>query len=93
MHNVVGEKKDSSMALSLIWQGMDIYLKQNPIGKILHDPLAACCALDSTLGTWREVELFRDSGEWGARLSPGSNTWIIIDYDHQRFLECFLDAT
>lgn len=56
-----------------------------PYGKKLHDPLAACCAIEPRIGTWREVELFRKKGKWGSRLSPGSNTWIIIDYDAELF--------
>lgn len=56
-------------------------------GKKMHDPLAACCAIDLGIGEWREVEVYRERGKWGARLSPGSGTHIIIDYDHQRFFE------
>ena len=91
MHDVVGRVKDESLALRLIWQGMDVYLKQNPMGKMLHDPLAACCAIDPTIGTWVEVELYREGNAWGARPSPGSNTWIIIDYDHDAFVRVFTE--
>ena len=58
-----------------------------PYGKKLHDPLAACCAIEPRIGTWREVELFRKKGKWGSRLSAGSGTWIIIDYDPELFFE------
>ena len=58
-------------------------------GKKLHDPLAACCAIDESIGTFAEVELFRERGQWGSRLAPGSGTRIIVDYDHQRFLDVF----
>lgn len=58
-----------------------------PYGKKLHDPLAACCAIEPDIGTWREVELFRKKGKWGSRLKPGSNTWIIIDYNAELFFE------
>jgi inosine-uridine nucleoside N-ribohydrolase len=51
LHEHIDHIKDKSLALSLIWQGMDVYLKQDPVGKLLHDPLAACCAIDETVGT------------------------------------------
>ncbi len=92
MHAIVGQNKANSLALSLIWQGMDVYLKDNPQGKMLHDPLTACCAIDENIGTWAEVELFREGNAWGARLKPGSKTWIIIDYDHERFVHIFTES-
>lgn len=55
-------------------------------GKKLHDPLAACCAIDESIGEWAEVELYRADGKWGSRLSPGSGVRIITGYDHARFL-------
>ena len=57
-----------------------------PVGKKLHDPLAACCAIDPTIGEWAEVEVYRKKGEWGSRLSPNSGTRIIVDYDRDKFL-------
>jgi inosine-uridine nucleoside N-ribohydrolase len=55
-------------------------------GKKFHDPLAACCAIDEAIGTWAEVELYRERGEWGSRLAPGSGVRIITDYDRERFI-------
>jgi inosine-uridine nucleoside N-ribohydrolase len=78
MHDIVGQIRHDSLALTLIWQGMELYLRENPVGKMLHDPLAACCAIDKTIGTWVEVELYREGNAWGSRLAPGSNTWIIL---------------
>jgi pyrimidine-specific ribonucleoside hydrolase len=89
MHQRFESVKDKSLALSLIYKGMDIYLQQNPAGKMLHDPLAACCAIDESIGEWAEVELYREGNEWGSRLSPGSKTWIIVDYDREKFLKTF----
>jgi inosine-uridine nucleoside N-ribohydrolase len=66
------------------------YLGKHPDGKMFHDPLAACCAIDEGIGTWAEVELFREKGERGSRLCPGSGTWIITSHDHQRFLPTLL---
>ena len=69
---------------------MDAYLKRKPEGKKFHDPLAACCAIDPTIGVWAEVELFRRGGRWGARPAPGSSTQIIVDYDRERFIDRLL---
>jgi pyrimidine-specific ribonucleoside hydrolase len=86
MHLRFEAVKDKSLALGLIWKGMDVYLGQQPAGKKFHDPLAACCAIDESIGSWAEVELYRERGAWGARLSPGSGTWIITGYDHDKFV-------
>jgi pyrimidine-specific ribonucleoside hydrolase len=86
LHEVFAGLKDRSLAHELIWRGMEVYLRRDPAGKKLHDPLAACCAIDEEVGTWAEVELFRERGEWGARPRAGSGTWIITGYDRERFL-------
>jgi len=90
LHRRFEAVKDRSRSLGLIWKGMDAYLRAAPEGKKLHDPLAACCAIDEAVGSWAEVELYRDRGEWGARLCPGSGTWIITDYDPDRFARTLL---
>jgi pyrimidine-specific ribonucleoside hydrolase len=87
LHASFQETKDTCVSHALIWQGMDHYLRRHPGGKLLHDPLAACCAIDERIGTWAEVELYSEQGEWGARFSPDSHTWIITDYDHEHFLK------
>jgi inosine-uridine nucleoside N-ribohydrolase len=56
-------------------------------GKKLHDPLAAACAIDTSVGTWAKVDLYRRKGQWGAILNPESKLEIIIDYDRPRFIE------
>lgn len=60
-------------------------------GKKFHDPLAACCAIDPSIGEWAEVELYRSRGEWGSRLAPGSGVRIITGYDRARFIETFTE--
>jgi inosine-uridine nucleoside N-ribohydrolase len=90
LHVLVAERKDGNLGLQYIWQGMENYLRRRPAGKIIHDLVAACCAIDPDIATWAEVELYRERGEWGARHAPGSGTWIIVDYDHARFLATFL---
>ncbi|MUG96148.1 hypothetical protein F7734_28930 [Scytonema sp. UIC 10036] len=82
--------KDKSRALTYIWQGMDVYLKKKPTGKKFHDPLAACCAIDESIGTWAEVEIYCKNHQWGAKLSSGTSTWIITDYDHNKFIQTLL---
>jgi pyrimidine-specific ribonucleoside hydrolase len=86
MHLRFEAVKDNSLSLELIWKGMNTYLSRQPAGKKFHDPLTACCAIDESIGTWAQVELYRAKGAWGSRLSPGSRTWIITGYDHDRFV-------
>ncbi len=78
--------KDQALHLQKLWHGMETYLSRKPAGKKFHDPLAACCAIDESIATWAEVELYRERGEWGARLMPGSGTHIIVAHDHERFV-------
>lgn len=92
LHTQVAEKRANSRALDLIWQGMAVYFDINPDGKMLHDPLAACCAIDPSIGAWREVNLFKEGNAWGATLADNTNTFIIIDYDRQKFLDTFLQT-
>lgn len=89
LHEQITAIKDKSSALAKIWQGMEAYLQKRPTGKMLHDPLAAACAIDSTIGTWANVRLFQEKGEWGAELDSESKTQIIIDYEHEKFMEIF----
>lgn len=88
-HKIISQHKNASFSLNLIYKGMEYYLTKNPLGKMLHDPLAACCALDLSIGTWAEVEIFREKGEWGAKLQENTKTWIITDYDHTKFVDTF----
>jgi pyrimidine-specific ribonucleoside hydrolase len=90
LHARVGEVAARSPALALIHAGMDHYFVKHPAGKIFHDPLAACCAIDPTIATWAEVEVYRARGEWGARLAAGTRTHIIVDLDRARFVDTLL---
>ncbi|MEZ4382692.1 MAG: nucleoside hydrolase [Nannocystaceae bacterium] len=90
LHARVAAARTRRRSLELIWRGMDAYLARKPEGKKFHDPLAACCAIEPTIGVWAEVELFRRGGRWGARLEPGSTTEIIVDYDRERFIATLL---
>ena len=90
MHERFAAARDRRRSIELVHHGMERYLRDRPAGKALHDPLAAACALDESVGEWAEVEIYRERGGWGARPSPGSTTRIIIGYDHERFLSTLL---
>ena len=94
LHHKIASFKSNSKSLELIWHGMEKHLYKHlekPSGpKKIHDLLAACCAIDPNIGEWKEVSLFWQKGEWGAELSPGSNTWIIIDYNRKLFEETLM---
>lgn len=47
-------------------EAMDVYLRANPAGKLLHDPLAFAAVLDPDAFRWAEVAVYRESGRWGA---------------------------
>ena len=90
LHERVALVMSTSPTLRLIHRGMSIHLQRKPDGKKLHDPLAACCAIDEGIGVWAEVEMYREGGGWGARPAAGTRTSIIIDYDHDRFIRTLL---
>lgn len=90
LHARVTALRGRGRALDLLADGMSYYLKHHPAGKIFHDPLAACCAIDDTIATWAEVDVYRERGEWGARPAAGTNTFIIVDLDRERFVETLL---
>lgn len=87
LHEKFAAVKDQSLSLELIYKGMERYLRKSPAGKKFHDPLAACCAIEEQIGTWSEVELYREKGEWGSRLMADTRTWIITEYDPERFVQ------
>jgi len=106
LHARIEALKDRSRSLELIWRGMEVYLEKKHTkraevgesdpeamgGKAFHDPLAACCAIDPSIGEWAEVELYREKGAWGSKLSPGSGVWIITGYDREKFLKTLTAA-
>ncbi|GAB3836961.1 nucleoside hydrolase [Dactylosporangium cerinum] len=64
----------------------------DPQGKMLHDPLAACCAIDPSIAQWAEVDLYRERGAWGSRLAPGSGVFITVGHDHAKFVATLLES-
>ena len=93
LHKQVTALRKRSKSLQMIWRGMDMYLgggKKVGKSKKLHDPLAACCAICPEIGTWAKVELYSQGREWGSRLVEEGNTYIIVDYNRELFLQTFL---
>ncbi|UJR34573.1 hypothetical protein I4U23_027349 [Adineta vaga] len=81
--------KNKSFSLQEIHRVMNIYLRRNDIyGKLFHDPLTACCAIDPTIGQWKDVELYYDENvkQWGSKIVEHPNVKIIVDYDRTKFL-------
>jgi len=76
-------------ALELMHKVMTNYLTRKE-GKMLHDPLAAAVALDTSVCTLTEVEFGTDAGRWGCWLHPGSGTWVAIDYAESKFRTALL---
>jgi pyrimidine-specific ribonucleoside hydrolase len=87
MHEQVAPYKNKNAALRLIYEGMGIYLKNKPQGKLFHDPLAAAAMINPDICEWREVEIYRHKGKWGSRLKEGTNTFISIKADRQKLVD------
>ena len=85
MHERMTPLKDQYAGLSLVWEAMDLYLARKERGKLLHDPLAACAAIDPFIIRFAEVEVYRERGEWGSRLKDGTGTFISTALDRPRF--------
>jgi len=89
-HAEVEKVKDSRKSLGMIYDAMSGYLRKRKEGKKFHDPLAACAALDPSIVTWAEVEVYRAKGEWGSVPSKDTNTWITTAVDQEAFRRTFL---
>ncbi|MDZ8104373.1 MAG: nucleoside hydrolase [Nostoc sp. DedQUE12a] len=87
MHDRMAEYRDATPSLALIYTGMDCYLREIPEGKMFHDPLAACVAVDRSIVTLTEVEVYQKKGEWGAKQATGTNTFISVAVDRARFFQ------
>lgn len=81
--------RNNSAGLNFIYNGMKLYLKYRPEGKMFHDPLAACIAVNRNIAKLQEVEIYRKDGEWGARVAKNTNTFITIAIDHSQFFQTF----
>lgn len=86
-HDRVGALPRRSAGLDLVYEGMTAYLAKKPEGKKLHDPLAMTVAIDPSVCTFARVEVYRERGEWGSRLTTTGTTQISVAVDHERFFE------
>jgi len=85
MHERIKPHRHNNVGLDLMVEGMEVYLKNKPDGKAFHDPLAACTAINSNCCEFKEVEIYRERGEWGAKLKDGTNTFISIKCNRDIF--------
>jgi pyrimidine-specific ribonucleoside hydrolase len=67
--------------------GLDRYLQDKGVGKAMHDLVAAAVALEPSVCTFKEVEIYREKGEWGANEKAGTGTFISVAYDPAKFLD------
>lgn len=92
MHDKFSLFKDENIGLNMIYRGMKRYLsKTNKDGKLFHDPLAICVAIDPTIAELAQVEIYREKGEWGSNPSSCSNTWITINVDKDKAFDIMVD--
>jgi pyrimidine-specific ribonucleoside hydrolase len=87
MHEMVKPHRFKSPGINMIYRGMQIYLAKKSKGKLFHDPLAAASMINPDICQWKEVELYRQHGKWGSRLKEGTNTFISITADREKFVE------
>jgi pyrimidine-specific ribonucleoside hydrolase len=86
LQRMIGALDGLTPGLRVAHEAMSVFLRDWPSGKLLHDPLAACAAIDETLITWVEVSVIYDAGRWGAESASGTGTFISTDVDRSRFL-------
>lgn len=89
-HEQLTAQKHLHAGYELIYKGMELYLSKKKEGKKFHDPLAACVALDRSICIFKEVQLLRKGGKWGSEPKEGSNTFISIGVDQEKFRKTFL---
>lgn len=82
-HGVIYDKTRNAKN-PVIKRIMDVYLKEHD-QKAFHDLLAAFALLHPEFMEWAEVEMYYVENRVGCRLSPGSNTFISIGYDADKF--------
>ncbi len=86
MHAEVSARR-LTPGMALVHEGMGVYLARRRAGKAFHDPLAAAVALDESVCAFREVEVYRERGAWGARLAADTRTRISVAVDRTRFVD------
>lgn len=91
-HERVRALPKRTTGFQLAFEGMGLYLKGHPSGKLIHDPLALAVAIEPSICEFRPVEMYRLRGEWGARLKPDSDTRISISVNRERLFEVLTEA-
>lgn len=91
-HARVGALTRRTRGFDLVHEAMSVYLERRPEGKAFHDPLAAAVAVDRNVCDFREVEVYREHGEWGSRLAEGTRTRISVSVDRDRFFSVLTEA-
>ncbi|HAS45935.1 MAG TPA: nucleoside hydrolase [Microscillaceae bacterium] len=89
-HKLLATQQHIHPGYELIYKGMELYLAKNRAGKKFHDPLAACIAIDPSICLFKEVKLLRKGGKWGSEPAEGTNTFISIYADQDKFRQTFL---
>ena len=82
---ILVNRQQNRRGLQLMVGALEAYSALHPTGKALHDLVAAACVIDETICRFREVEMYRAGGEWGANPAAGSNTIISVDVDIEKF--------
>ena len=92
IHERLRQVRDTNPGKRLLFDTMEQYLRKHKQGKLFHDPLATCVAIDPSIAELREVEIYRENREWGSRLAQGTNTFITVAIDKQRFWDVLLEG-
>ena len=92
VHERLGDVRDTNAGKRLLFDSMEQYLRKHKQGKLFHDPLAACVAIERSIADFREVEVYRENREWGSRLAQGTNTFIAVAVDKGRFWDVLLES-
>ncbi len=67
---------------------MTEYRQQKGAPKIIHDLVAATCALSPTICDWAQVNMrHTKKAGWGADLSKSSNTYIVTSFNPSAFIQ------
>lgn len=86
LQQALASQISASPGLALAHAAMAVYLAQQPMGKLLHDPLAAVAAIDPAAFSWREATVTQRNGQWESQPASGTQTFVAVAIDRQRAL-------